>query len=259
MIIKSTPFHIPNFSPWPILLSIWIFNLFVGIILYLHYNIIIIIILSSILVVDILKHWFNDIIIESLYQGHHTLKVQKLLKFAFLLFIISEIMLFFSFFWSFFHFSLVPNIHLGNNWPPLYITPINPFGIPLFNTIILISSGITLTISHFYLISNNNLSIVYLNITICFGILFSLLQLFEYYNNPITIACSVYGSLFYLLTGFHGFHVIVGTIFLIVCSYRLINHHFTNNHHVLIEVSSWYWHFVDIVWLFLYIILYIWI
>lgn len=166
---------------------------------------------------------------------------------------------FISFFWRFFHLRLTQIIELGIKWPPTGIKVFNPFIIPLLNTIILLTSGISITWAHHRLINNNYKQLFYrLLITIILGIYFSLLQLFEYLEASFNISDSSYGSTFFLATGFHGLHVLIGTTFLIICFIRNILIHFSANHHFGFEAAAWYWHFVDIVWLFLYISIYWW-
>ena len=193
------------------------------------------------------------------FQGKHTLLVSNGLRWGINLFNFSGIFFFISFFWAFFHSSLAPNIEIGTIWPPLNIIPFNPFQIPLLNTIILISSGITVTWAHHGLIENNYSQTTQgLFITIILGIYFTILQAYEYIEAPFTIADRIYGSTFFMATGFHGLHVIIGTLFLLTCFIRLLTNHFSNNHHFGFEAAAWYWHFVDVVWLLLYLSIYWW-
>jgi cytochrome c oxidase subunit 3 len=203
--------------------------------------------------------WWRDVIRESTIEGYHTERVLVGLSWGMILFIVSEIMFFFTFFWSYFYFSFNPSIALGGVWPPMFMVVLNPFELPLLNTILLLSSGVSLTWSHHSIVlGNKHQAVLSLIITILFGIIFSGVQLFEYYSAPFSMSDSVYGSIFYLSTGFHGFHVFVGTCFLVVCLYRLFLDHFTREQHFGFEAAAWYWHFVDIVWLFLYIVYYLW-
>jgi len=176
-----------------------------------------------------------------------------------ILFILSEICFFFSFFWAFFHSSLVPTIELGSVWPPQGIEVLNPFSVPLLNTAVLLSSGATVTWAHHAIISGKrDEAIQGLFLTLILGALFTSLQVMEYIEASFCIADSVYGSVFFVATGFHGLHVIIGTTFLAVCWFRLLYHQFTRHHHFGFEAASWYWHFVDVVWLFLYVCIYWW-
>lgn len=248
--------------------------------------------------------WFLDIIFEATYCGFHTMKVIQGLRYGMILFIASEIMFFFSFFWAFFHCSVSPSIWIGCIWPPAGIKTINPWGLPLFNTLILLSSGITVTYAHKALtagsrvkqvlskilyykddiygiqkmfVSKPQLTYIYkegrpllhknsaynhvtigLMLTLVYGILFTLIQCYEYINTNFTIADGIYGSIFFVTTGFHGVHVIIGTIFLGVCLFRHCLYHFTTEFNFGFEAAIWYWHFVDVVWLFLFISIYWW-
>lgn len=166
---------------------------------------------------------------------------------------------FVSFFWAYFHCSLSPDIFIGQNWPSKGIQRFNPIGIPLLNTLILLSSGIRLTARHHFIIVGNKLKAnYYLIITIILGVYFSILQWIEYQEASFSISDSIYGSTFFIATGFHGLHVLIGTIFLFVCFSRLIINHFSSYHHFGFEAAAWYWHFVDVVWLFLYLFIYWW-
>lgn len=179
------------------------------------------------------------------------------LRYDFIYYIWSII--FFSFFWAFFHRSLAPSIEIGLIWPPRGVLPFNPFQVPLLNTIILLGSGVTVTWAHHRIIENNfSQAFLGLLLTVTLGVYFTSLQALEYWEASFTISDSAYGSTFFIATGFHGIHVIIGTTFLIVCLSRHIKSHFSRNHHFGFEAAAWYWHFVDVVWLFLYISIYWW-
>lgn len=255
---QNHPFHLVSISPWPIIISLRLFNNLTSTIIWFH-KINYIILLSIPCTLICIYQWWRDVTRESTFQGWHTLPVYVGLRLGIILFIISEILFFFSFFWAYFHSSLAPSIEIGQLWPPLGIKPFNPFDIPLMNTIILISSGITVTWTH-HSILNKNYSERFkrLLITIILGIYFTLLQLIEYIESPFTISDSIYGSTFFIATGFHGLHVIIGTLFLSACFYRISLLHFSKLHHFGFEAAAWYWHFVDVVWLFLYISIYWW-
>lgn len=257
--IKNHPFHLVDISPWPLLTSLNAFNIFIGLVNWFHFYKINLFIISIIIIIIIIYQWWRDVIRERTFQGHHTYIVSINIRWGIILFITSEIFFFISFFWAFFHRRLSPSIEIGINWPPLIINSFNPINIPLLNTIILISSGFRVTWAHHSLIENNYKQTYYrLLITIILGLYFSLLQLFEYIEAKFTIADSIYGSTFFITTGFHGLHVIIGTTFLIICLIRHSNLHFNKNHHFGFEAAAWYWHFVDVVWLFLYIFIYWW-
>lgn len=253
------PFHLVDYSPWPLTASIGVITTVSGITKWFHQYDSSLFILGNLILILTVYQWWRDIVRERTYQGLHTLVVTTGLRWGIILFIISEVLFFTSFFWSFFHISLSPAIQLGTLWPPIGIIPFNPFQIPLLNTIILLSSGITVTWAHHRLIQNNySQTTQRLFFTILLGIYFTALQAYEYNEAPFTIADSVYGSTFFLTTGFHGIHVLIGTTFLLICLIRHTNNHFSKNHHFGFEAAAWYWHFVDIVWLFLYISIYWW-
>lgn len=253
------PFHLVTQSPWPLTRAIGTITLITGLIKWFHNFNINLIILGYIIIILSIYQWWRDIYRERTLQGYHTIFVLKGLRWGIILFIVSEVFFFISFFWAFFHRRLAPNIEIGSNWPPSNIIPFNPFQIPLLNTIILITSGITVTWTHHRLIENNYTQTSQsLFITIILGIYFTILQAYEYIEAPFTIADSIYGSTFFIATGFHGLHVIIGTTFLLVCYIRHLNYHFSINHHFGFEAAAWYWHFVDVVWLFLYISIYWW-
>nr|ARI46957.1 cytochrome oxidase subunit III [Kunugia undans] len=253
------PFHLVDYSPWPLTGAIGVMTLVTGMVKWFHNFNLNLLILGYLIIILTMIQWWRDICREGTFQGKHTILVTKGLRWGMILFIVSEVFFFISFFWAFFHSSLSPNIEIGSMWPPMNIMPFNPFQIPLLNTIILISSGVTVTWAHHAMMENNlsqtNQSLF---ITICLGGYFTILQAYEYIEAPFTIADSIYGSTFFMATGFHGLHVIIGTIFLIVCFYRSLNNHFSSNHHFGFEAAAWYWHFVDVVWLFLYISIYWW-
>lgn len=268
---ENQPFHLVSKSPWPFLVSLTSLQVVFNLLLFFNKFLFLGgLYLSFISLIFIISNWFYNIILESTYQGHHTKKVQTGLKMGMLLFILSEIMFFFSFFWAFFHSSLAPTIWIGCVWPPLGIETISPWHLPLLNTIILLSSGVSLTWSHRSLLISRLLNNKILNqtntkaiidgliITILWGLIFTLLQYIEYRNTSFSINDSVYGSVFFILTGFHGFHVILGTTLLIVSYVRIYYYHIFPTQHIGYECSIWYWHFVDVVWIFLYFLIYIW-
>ena len=228
-------------------------------VVYFHYSPAWVLSFGLIIIVITMVVWWRDVIREATYQGHHTLVVKQGLKYGMILFILSEVCLFFSFFWAFFHSSLVPTVEIGAVWPPRGVDPLNPFSIPLLNTVVLLSSGATATWTHHAIISaERKEAIVGLVLTVFLGILFTGLQAMEYYEASFTISDSVYGSTFFLTTGAHGAHVLIGSSFLLVCLFRLIYHQFTRHRHFGFEAAVWYWHFVDVVWLFLFIFMYWW-
>nr|YP_010393897.1 cytochrome c oxidase subunit III [Coscinasterias acutispina]UPY85819.1 cytochrome c oxidase subunit 3 [Coscinasterias acutispina] len=253
------PYHLVDQSPWPLTGAISALMMTSGLVLWFHTNSTALFILGTILLVLTIINWWRDIIREATFQGFHTIPVSNGLRYGMVLFITSEVCFFFAFFWAFFHSSLAPTVELGVSWPPTGITPINPFLVPLLNTAVLLSSGVTVTWAHHSILSGNRTEALQsLSLTVLLGIYFTILQAWEYFDSPFTIADSVYGSTFFMATGFHGLHVLIGTAFLAVCLLRLSNFHFSNHHHFGFEAASWYWHFVDVVWLFLYICIYWW-
>nr|AXS66625.1 cytochrome c oxidase subunit 3 [Curculionoidea sp. 2 KM-2017] len=258
-LLKNHPFHLVDQSPWPILGSFSMFSFMVGMVKWFHLHQYNLLYMSFITSVMVMCQWWRDIIREGTFQGHHTLKVTKGLRIGMILFITSEIFFFLAFFWAFFHASLTPSVELGMNWPPKGINPFNPLEIPLLNTLILITSGLTITWAHHSIMENDYYqSLKGLSLTVILGFYFTLLQIYEYKQAPFTIADSIYGSTFFMTTGLHGLHVIIGSIFLFVCLIRLYYNHFSSTHHFGFEAAAWYWHFVDVVWLFLYISIYWW-
>nr|QBZ37567.1 cytochrome c oxidase subunit 3 [Sinodendron rugosum] len=256
---KNHPWHLVDVSPWPILGAFSAMIMLAGMIKWFHFYNNLLFLLGMLITMLIMFQWWRDISREGTFQGLHTYPVTMGLRWGMILFITSEVFFFISFFWGFFHSSLSPTIELGMAWPPKGIIPFNPIQIPLLNTLILISSGLTVTWAHHSLIENNFTQATQgLILTVILGIYFTLLQAYEYIEASFTIADAVYGSSFFMATGFHGLHVIIGTTFLATCLFRHINNHFSSIHHFGFEAAAWYWHFVDVVWLFLYISIYWW-
>ncbi len=260
--LKTThSYHLVDPSPWPLVASLGAFMLTTGAVLYMHsyeggWNLFI---QGFILILYVMYTWWRDVIREATYEEQHTAAVQRGLRLGVILFIVSEIMFFFAFFWAFFHSSLAPVHNIGSLWPPKSITPINTFSIPLTNTFLLLSSGATVTWAHHAIILRSKRQVVLaLIITVTLATLFTFLQVFEYMHAPFCISDGIYGSCFYMATGFHGFHVFIGTIALIISLIRNVLNHFTNTHHFGFEAAIWYWHFVDVVWLFLFVAVYWW-
>lgn len=362
--------HVVSPSPWPIYSAASAFLFVLGIVLYMWFYGGWTLIFGLLALISSFVYWFRDIIREGVYMGYHTSVVQSCLRLGFVLFLLSEVMFFFGFFWALFHYTLTPGWVVGGVWPPqgiciwlmaedvnwqwqreanlwksrisflrkdthfggfsliaydrvdfdivtqifdkwkrftklsnlynnnnnlsynsinpdlylkilgkpdifkgvLYTTStnvwinficrgvlLNPYKIPLLNTGLLVTSGIILTISHMYLRIEKYLpSFRSLLWTICYGLVFLYVQIYEYFWSCFAINDGVYGSIFYMLTGFHGFHVIIGTIFLTVCLFRMRLSHFTSSNHFAFEAAIWYWHFVDVVWILLYLLVYLW-
>ncbi len=260
--LKTThSYHLVDPSPWPIVASFGAFMLTSGLVLYMHkytggWNLLV---TGLLVVLYVMYTWWRDVVREATFEDKHTVVVQKGLRLGVILFIVSELMFFVAFFWAFFHSSIAPTYSIGGVWPPKAISTMSAFTIPLTNTFILLTSGATVTWSHHALLARaKRHTIISLLLTLILAVLFLSLQGLEYVNAPFNISDGIYGSCFYLATGFHGFHVFVGTISLFISFIRIILNHFTNKHHFGFESSIWYWHFVDVVWLFLFINVYWW-
>ncbi len=260
---SKTPFHLVKPSLWPFASSVFTMTTLLYVIIQFHYNTIIdisnVFLISTFFLLWTAGSWWFDVCVESYRGGHHTDKVRIGIRMAMFLFILSEVMFFFGFFWAFFHSSLSPVYNIGGVWPPKSIDLINPWGVPLLNTAILLTSGATVTKAHHAILKNQNKTVIYnLDLTLILAIIFTKLQVMEYSESTFNISDSVYGSIFYLMTGFHGIHVFIGTCFLFVCLIRMELGHFSRNYHFGFEAAIWYWHFVDVVWILLFICLYWW-
>nr|YP_009339310.1 cytochrome c oxidase subunit III [Pallaseopsis kessleri]APL97200.1 cytochrome c oxidase subunit III [Pallaseopsis kessleri] len=259
MTTSNHPYHLVEKSPWPILVSLSTLLTAVGLVKLFKHTTPVIILVSMVAMLMISALWWRDVSREATLMGCHTIKVANGLRLGMLLFILSEVLFFTSFFWAFFHSSLNPTMELGGSWPPQCVYTFSPFQIPLLNTAVLLASGVTVTWAHYTTKNSAHKPAVYsLLLTITLGIYFSTLQVMEYHEAPFTFADSVYGSTFFIATGFHGVHVLVGTMFLANCLVRLYKGHFSSYHHTGLELAIWYWHFVDVVWLLLYTSIYWW-
>lgn len=259
------PYHLVDPSPWPLVGSFSAGALVLGIILNAHYadRITFFVGLAGVLLTMFM--WWRDVVKEAHTPGLHTPIVRIGLRYGMSLFIASEVMFFVAFFWAYFHFALFPELVSGSNpadatWPPHGVKTFDPFGLPLLNTMILLLSGCTVTWAHHALIDGNRRHLkLGLFITVLLGITFTVCQAIEYAEAPFKFfGGGTYPSTFFLATGFHGFHVMVGTIFLAVCLFRSMAGHFTPQKHFGLEAAAWYWHFVDVVWLFLFVVIYWW-
>jgi len=239
--------HLVDPSPWPLVTSLGAFTVTFSLVLYMHnYNYGGSLMICGFMILFYSVYmWWRDVVREATLEEQHTFSVQRSLRLGMLLFIVSEIMFFFAFFWAFFHSSLSPAYSIGAVWPPEAIEVISSSGIPLTNTFFLLSSGVTVTWAHHAIISRaKKHAIVALIWTLILAIIFTGLQGLEYLEAPFTMTDSVYGSCFYITTGFHGFHVVIGTFFLFVSFMRIVFNHITNSHHFGFEAGAWYWHFV---------------
>lgn len=258
-VMPRQPFHLVEISPWPFATGLSAFLIGVGFVAWFHDYGSTLLIISLTAITLTLFQWWRDVTREASFLGQHTSYVVRGLRWGIILFILSEVCFFFAWFWAFFHRRLAPTPELGCCWPPVGITPINPFRIPLLNTSVLLASGVTVTWAHHRIIEGNrNMAIQALSLTVLLGFYFTFLQLGEYIEAPFSIADRIYGSTFFVSTGFHGAHVIIGTIFLLVCLIRTILYQFSTGHHFGFEAAAWYWHFVDVVWICLYLCIYWW-
>ena len=266
-------FHIVSPSPWPLYTSYTVIGFFIPFAWYLHHHVgmsrndlygyfdarlVGYVCFAALAVLCYnLYCWFKDIIKESLNM--HTFIIQHCMKQAFLFFIASEVMLFAAFFWAFFHSALVPVIWIGCLWPPIELDTIDPWRVPALNTWILVFSGFTITYAHKAVVERlkNHAYFAFL-VTLFLAATFTRLQYWEYCKARFSLYDGIYGSCFYMLTGFHGFHVILGTLMLTICLIRYYYKDFSPQHHVGLVTSIWYWHFVDVIWIGLFVAVYWW-
>ncbi|MCO4318469.1 cytochrome c oxidase subunit 3 [Phyllobacterium sp. 21LDTY02-6] len=276
---KNHDYHIIDPSPWPFLASVGAFILAIGGIGFMRYHsggefVLFnanltnpwIFLVGLVIVLYTMFGWWSDTIKEG-KQGHHTRVVSLHLRYGMIMFIASEVMFFAAWFWAFFDASLYPAdaeqvaraAFTGGVWPPKGLEVLDPLHLPLYNTVILLLSGTTVTWAHHALLHNDRKGLITgLSLTVILGVLFSFVQAYEYIHAPFAFKDSIYGATFFMATGFHGFHVIIGTIFLLVCLIRAIKNDFTPQKHFGFEAAAWYWHFVDVVWLFLFFTVYVW-
>jgi cytochrome c oxidase subunit 3 len=261
------PYHLVDPSPWPFMGAVSGGVLAVGMVLFMHDITGWLLPVGILAVIATMFLWWRDVIKEAVHQGHHTRVVQLGLRYGMILFIASEVMFFAAFFWAFFDASLFPgelkqvarSEFTGGVWPPAGTEVFDAFHLPFLNTMILLLSGCTVTWAHHALIHGDRNGLLQgLALTILLGMLFTGVQAYEYSHAAFGFTDGIYASTFFMATGFHGFHVIVGTIFLIVCFFRAYAGHFKPDHHFGFEAAAWYWHFVDVVWLFLFICVYWW-
>ncbi|WP_036258367.1 cytochrome c oxidase subunit 3 [Methylocapsa aurea] len=267
-------YHLVDPSHWPILGALAAFVLAVGAILWMKHLSLAGVIPGSLVfgagligLLFVMGSWWADVINEAEYGGYHTRVVQISHRYGMILFIASEVMFFVAWFWAFFDASLFPGEAIqysraeftGGTWPPKGIEALDPWHFPLLNTLILLTSGLTVTWAHHALLKGDRSGLKYgLILTVLLGLLFTSVQAYEYANAPFAFKGSIFGATFFMATGFHGFHVIVGTIFLSVCLIRAFAGQFSSTQHLGFEFAAWYWHFVDVVWLFLFACIYVW-
>lgn len=256
---QAHPFHLVSPSPWPLYTSISLLNLTSCGVLFMHgfkyagYFLI----LSLLCLLFTMAFWWRDVITEATYLGDHTLAVQRGINMGIALFIVSEALFFMAIFWAYFHCSLSPVAELGSKWPPLGIETVNPYELPMLNTVILLGSGVSITFAHHSFIKGDRWgALIGIVNTLQLALLFTYLQSVEYNVTSFTISDGIFGSSFFFATGFHGLHVIIGTVFIFSGFCRVLLYQITDHHHLGLESGILYWHFVDIVWIFLFMSIY---
>jgi len=264
---KPHPFHLVQPSIWPITGAFAAGLLAIGAILFMHptkignvsvgglYGVF----LGLIAVASVMFVWWKDIIKEAVIEKAHSPVTKVGLRYGMALFIASEVMFFVAFFWAFFSSALFPAEAIGFTWPPQGLHVVDPFDLPLLMTLILLLSGCTVTWAHHAILHNHNFDVIKgLGVSVMLGMSFLVFQIYEYGHTHFAFKDTVYAGAFFMATGFHGFHVFVGTVFLAVCYFRAQKGHFKPNDHFGFEAAAWYWHFVDVVWLFLFLAVYFW-
>ncbi len=267
---KQHDYHLVDPSPWPAVGSVSAFFLAVGAIFWMHHTFAWAPLLfgaGAIGVLYTMLSWWRDVVNEAEHEGFHTRVVQISHRYGMILFIASEVMFFVAWFWAYFTVALFPHdaVHvtrtefLGGVWPPKDIATFDPWHLPLLNTLILLTSGTTVTWAHHALLEGDRDGLKKgLWLTIALGLTFTCVQAYEYMHAAFNFKGNIYGATFFMATGFHGAHVIIGSIFLIVCLIRAYAGHFSPKQHLGFEFAAWYWHFVDVVWLFLFACIYVW-
>ncbi|GHE01956.1 cytochrome B562 [Defluviimonas sp. 20V17] len=256
-------YHILKPSIWPFLGALGAFIMLFGLVLMIHDKGPYMFVGGLLLVLYVMYGWWSEVVYEG-NHGDHTPVVRLGLRYGFILFIMSEVMFFAAWFWSFFKHAMYPGgpeqPAAFQTYPPQGVTPFDPWHLPLINTLILLTSGAAITWAHHALVHENNRKDLVrgLALTICLGLFFTVVQAYEYTHAHFGFSGNIYGANFFMATGFHGAHVIIGTLFLFVCMLRAMRGDFTPQQHVGFEAAAWYWHFVDVVWLFLFSAVYIW-
>ncbi len=255
------PYHLVEPSPWPLVGALSALALFGGAVMFMHEATGGAAVMGAglIAVLATMYMWWRDVVREATFEGYHNTIVQLGMRYGMALFIASEVMFFVAWFWAYFNASLFPTEVMGGVWPPKGIQTFDPWDLPFLNTLILLTSGVTVTWAHHELREGNvGRTLQGLGLTIVLALAFTGVQAYEYGHATFGFQDGIYPTTFYMATGFHGFHVIIGTIFLIICFIRTAKGHFKPDHHFGFEAAAWYWHFVDVVWLFLFICIYWW-
>jgi cytochrome c oxidase subunit III len=263
---KPQPFHLVRPSIWPLIGALAAGLLASGAVMYMH-NVDLHgfhvglkgVLLGFLGVLSVMWYWWRDVIREAVVEKAHSPIAKIGFRYGMALFISSEVMFFVAFFWAFFSASLFPSEAIGFTWPPAGVEAIKPFDLPFLMTMILLLSGCTVTWAHHAILEGKqDEATKALVITVALGLAFTGFQGFEYFHATFPFKGGIYSSAFYMATGFHGFHVLIGSLFLIVCLFRNMKGHFTPQSHFGFEAAAWYWHFVDVVWLFLFTAVYWW-
>ena len=256
---RGHDYHLVEPSPWPAVGAIGGFVLALGLVLFMYDMGAWLLVVGALVVAYTMVVWWRDVVDEGEVRGDHTAIVQLGLRYGMLLFIASEVMFFVAWFWAYFNASLFPTAQIGARWPPAGIEVFDPWHLPFVNTLILLLSGTTVTWAHHAIQHDDRAGLIQgLVCTVALGLAFSFVQGWEYAHAPFAFGGGIYGSTFFMATGFHGAHVIIGTIFLAVCLLRAAAGQFKPDHHFGLEAAAWYWHFVDVVWLFLFTCVYWW-
>ena len=269
-------YHLVDPSPWPAVGAVSAFVLAVGAIGWMHHmfpGAPLVFAAGAVGVLYTMLSWWRDVIREAEHDGHHSRVVRISHRYGMILFIASEVMFFVAWFWAYFNVALFPtDVHqvlrgelIGHVWPPVaspdgkFRGTFDPWHLPLLNTLILLTSGTTVTWAHHALLHGDRKGLINgLWLTVILGALFTCVQAYEYAHAAFNYSGHIYGATFFMATGFHGAHVLIGTVFLIVCLIRAYAGHFSPTQHLGFEFAAWYWHFVDVVWLFLFACIYVW-
>lgn len=257
---RKHPFHILPPSPWPLVGSVGAFLMALGGAFAMHGEPPWLLAIGVAVVIFTMFGWWRSVIVEGHEEHAHTVAVQRGLRMGVGLFIASEMMFFVAFFWAYFHNALHVSPVIERQWPPVGIEPLHAFGLPLLNTVILLSSGVLLMIGRSFLLRQNRaFAVGGIAGAAALGALFLVLQAVEYGEAAFEFRSGIYASTFYMATGFHGFHVFVGTCALLVMALRAGRGTLGAEHHIGLEAAEWYWHFVDVVWVFLFLFFYLWV
>lgn len=259
--VRQTGFFLLTPSPWPLFSSFAVFLMLTGFAAYLNYYIsgLFCFFLGVFFVILAFVFWCRDLIRELTFLGRSSLLVESNIRWAFWFFIVSEALLFFSFFWAFFHSAFEPVVQIGAVWPPMESIQMNSLGIPIVNTIFLLASGAALTWAQYGIIGGQAREVkLGFAVLFAYAVFFMMSQWHEYVVAFHQVNDSVFGSTMYILTMFHGLHVLIGSIFLFICFIRFLLGHFKTVSYLALTLAAWYWHFVDVVWVLVFLWIYLW-